>query len=96
MLRRFGCSLYYHVSDGKLEPRARKAMFLGFKRGVKGYKLWDSKDQKIVLSRDATFDESSMVKTSISQPVESGQTKRISQRVKGGYIFTVSRWFCII
>ena len=41
MLRVFGCLIYYHVSDGKLEPRARKAAFLRFKRGVKGYKLWD-------------------------------------------------------
>ena len=39
MLRVFGCSAYYHVSDEKLEPRAKKAVFLGFKRGVKGYKL---------------------------------------------------------
>jgi len=39
MLRVFGCPAYYHVSDGKLEPRARRAIFLGFKRGVKGYKI---------------------------------------------------------
>ena len=45
-------------------------------------KLWDSEDRKIVLSRDVTFDESSIVKTSSSQQVESGQTKGISQRVK--------------
>jgi len=38
MLRVFGCPTYYHVSDGKLEPRARKVMFLGFKSGVKSYK----------------------------------------------------------
>jgi len=77
MLCVFGCSAYYHVSDGKLEPRARKVVFLGFKREVKGYKLWDSEDWKIILSRDVTFDESSMVKTSTSQQVESGQTKGI-------------------
>jgi len=45
-------------------------VFLGFKRGVKGYKLLDSEDQKIVLSRDVTFDEPSVVKTSSSQHVE--------------------------
>ena len=39
MLRMFGCPTYYHVSDEKLEPRVTKAVFLGFKRGVKGYKL---------------------------------------------------------
>ena len=67
MLRVFGYPAYYHVSDGKLEHRARKAMFLGFKREMKGYKLWDSEDWKIVLSRDITFDESFIVKTSSSQ-----------------------------
>jgi len=39
MLRVFGCHAYYHVSNGKLKPRARKVVFLGFKRGVEGYKL---------------------------------------------------------
>ena len=66
LLRVFGCTTYYHVSDGKLEPRVRKTVFLELKRGVNGYKLWDSKDRKIVLSRDVTFDESSMVKNSSS------------------------------
>ena len=47
MLCMFGCPTYYHVSDGKLESRARKAVCLGFKRGVKDYKLWDSKDRKL-------------------------------------------------
>ena len=45
-------------------------------------KLWDSEDRKIVLSRDVTFDESSIVKTSSSQQMESGQTKGISQRME--------------
>ena len=45
---------------------------------MKGYKLSDSEDWKIVLSRDVTFDESSMLKTSNSQQVKSGQTKGIS------------------
>jgi len=39
MLHVFECPTYYHVSDGKLEPRAKKAVLLGFKSGVKGYKL---------------------------------------------------------
>ena len=61
ILRVFGRLAYYHVSDGKLQPRVKMAVFLGFKVGVKGYKLWDSENRKIVLSRDATFDEFSMV-----------------------------------
>ena len=49
-------------------------MFLGFKRGVKGYKFWDPKDKKIVVSlyvlgfrRDVTFDEACMIKPTSSQ-----------------------------
>ena len=32
MLHVFGCPTYYHVSNGKLEPRARKTVFLGFEK----------------------------------------------------------------
>ena len=33
-------------------------MFLGYKEGSKAYKLWDAELQKVVISRDLTFDES--------------------------------------
>jgi len=38
-LRVFGCTVYAHVDNRKLEPRAVKCIFLGYKSGVKGYKL---------------------------------------------------------
>jgi hypothetical protein len=38
-LRVFYCTAYAHVDNGKLEPRAIKRIFLGYKSGVKGYKL---------------------------------------------------------
>ena len=81
-LRIFGCPAYYHVSDGKLNPRAKKAVFLGFRSGVKGYKLWDLEDKKIVMSRDVTFDEASMLKSPSPQQVEDSQSKEISQQVE--------------
>jgi len=58
-LRIFGCPAYCHVKEGKLDPRAKKSIFLGFKRGVKGHKIRDSKDKNTILSRDVTFDEAS-------------------------------------
>ena len=57
-------------------------MFVGFKRGIKGYKIWDPKDKKFVLSRDVTFDEASMLKSIISQQVETERTKEVSQQVE--------------
>jgi len=38
-LRAFGCPAYYHVKEDKLNPRARKGIFVGFEKGVKGYKI---------------------------------------------------------
>jgi len=59
----FGCPAYVHVNEGKLEPRVKKCIFLGYANEVKGFRLWysDSKSSKLIISRDVTFDESSMV-----------------------------------
>jgi len=38
-LRIFGCSAYYHVKEDKLDPRAKKRVFVGFKKGIKDYKI---------------------------------------------------------
>ena len=51
-LRVIECPAYYHVKEDKLDPRSKKGVFLGFKKGVKGYKIWDPKDKKFILSRD--------------------------------------------
>jgi len=57
-------------------------VFLGVKTNMKGYKLWDPKNNKIVLSKHATFDETSLLKFTISQQVERLKTKNVSQRVE--------------
>ncbi|XP_075084731.1 putative mitochondrial protein AtMg00710 [Nicotiana tabacum] len=59
-LRIFGCPAYAHVRDGKLEPRAKKCIFLRYATGVKGYRLWctDQKTPGLIISRDVTFNES--------------------------------------
>ena len=44
----FGCPTYYHVKDDKLDPRAKKGVFVGFKRGIKGFKIWDLTDKKFL------------------------------------------------
>ena len=54
----FGSTAYYHVKESKLDPRAKKALFMGVTLGVKGYRLWCLYSKKIISSRDVTFDES--------------------------------------
>jgi hypothetical protein len=64
-MRIFGCPAYVHISGedrSKLDPKSKKCIFLGFKKGVKGYKLWDPVAQKVVISRDVVFDEKLMTK----------------------------------
>ena len=58
----FGSISYYHVKKSKLNPRAKKALFIGVTLGVKGYRLWCLSSKKIIPSRDVTFDESAMLK----------------------------------
>ncbi|KAG8500494.1 hypothetical protein CXB51_002743 [Gossypium anomalum] len=60
-LKIFGCPAYAHVDNGKLEPRFIKCVFLGYKVGVKGYKLWCPENRKVVISRDVVFDETAML-----------------------------------
>ena len=61
-LRVFGSTTYYHVKESKLDPKAKKALFMGITSGVKGYRLWCLSSKKIIFSRDVTFDESTMLK----------------------------------
>ncbi|TYK18682.1 Retrovirus-related Pol polyprotein from transposon TNT 1-94 [Cucumis melo var. makuwa] len=61
-LRMFRCTTYAHVRDGKLNKRALKCMFIGYRHGVKSYKLWclEKRMNKFIISRDVTFNEIEM------------------------------------
>jgi Integrase core domain len=71
-LRVFYCPAYTHVNESKLEPRAKKCIFLGYALGVKGYRLWcpNSKGSKFLIFKDVTFDETKMLKVKESQPAK--------------------------
>ena len=79
-MRRFGCLVYYHVDQGKLKPRTKKGVFLGYPQGVKGYRIWSLEDKKIIVSRNVVFHEAVMFKD-IEKSEES--SLRVSDREKG-------------
>jgi hypothetical protein len=59
-LRVFGCDAYVHVPKenmSKLDKKDEKCIFIGYKDGLKGYKLWNPETKKVVYSRDVVFRE---------------------------------------
>ena len=59
-LRVFSCDAYVHVTKKnrtKMDKKVEKCIFIGYKDGVKGYKLWNPETKKIVYSRDVVFRE---------------------------------------
>ena len=65
LMRIFGCLAYVHIPSkerSKLGSKSKKCIFLGFKKGVKGYKLWDPVVEKVVISKDVVLEEKSMIK----------------------------------
>ncbi|KAJ4721544.1 Retrovirus-related Pol polyprotein from transposon TNT 1-94 [Melia azedarach] len=83
-LRAFGCTVYYHVNEGKLEPRAKKRVFVGYGDGVKGYRIWSPFEMRVILSRNVVFDENSMFNPTVKSIVvsENGSVeKQVEQQV---------------
>jgi hypothetical protein len=59
-LKVFGCVAYAHVPDQlrkKLDDKAEKCIFVGYSEETKAYKLYNPQTQKVIISRDVTFDE---------------------------------------
>ena len=62
----FGCDSYaliHRNQHSKLDPKLKCCVFVGYDYSVKGYRLWDPSSRKIVISRDVTFDEYSLLKS---------------------------------
>jgi hypothetical protein len=59
-LRVFGCDAYVHVpkeNRSKLDKKYEKCIFISYKDGVKGYKLWNLETKKTIYSWDVLFRE---------------------------------------
>jgi hypothetical protein len=54
----FGCDAYVHVPKenmSELDKKVEKCIFIGYKDGLKGYKLWNPETKKAVYSQDVVF-----------------------------------------
>jgi hypothetical protein len=53
----FGCDAFMHdpkEKRSKLDNKSEKCIFVGYKDGIKVYKLWNPLKRKIVYSRDVS------------------------------------------
>ena len=59
--RVFGCIAYAHIPEAerrKLDMKANKLRFLGYSDTQKGYRLFDVRNNKVIIKRDVIFNES--------------------------------------
>ena len=59
-LRIFGSDAYVHVPDckrTKFEPKSTKCHLVGYCEAQKAFRLWDSVEKKVTISRDVIFHE---------------------------------------
>lgn len=77
-LRRFGCLTFVHSDEGKLVPRAKKGVLLGYPPGVKGFKVWLIDEKKCVISRNVQFQENAVYKDVVKKNKEkvTGESSR--------------------
>lgn len=83
-LKLFGCIAYAHTSQGKLENRAKKCIFLGYCQGVKGYRLWDLEKgkEKLFISSDVMFNEAQIGREEKIKEAEIMSTEEIGFEVE--------------
>ena len=78
-LRVFGSECWYKVPKvhlRKLDARGRPALMIGYASNQKGYKLWDTDEGKVVVSRDVEFDENRReIPESASPPASASDNK---------------------
>jgi len=54
----FGCDSYVHVlkeNKSKMDKKAKRCIFIGYKDGMKGYNLWNLETKKVLYSLDVVF-----------------------------------------
>ena len=76
-LRVFGCDAYVHVPKKKrtkLDSKSEKCIFIGYKDGLKGYKLWNPVIGEVVYSLDVVFRE---IKDVIKHEFQPKEPKKI-------------------
>ena len=65
-----------------MDSKSRKCVFLGFEKGVKGYRLWDLILKKTMTSRDVIFDEAFMLKQNEAETCDDSPQEKLTIEVE--------------
>jgi hypothetical protein len=50
-------SIHHFAKIGKMDPRCRKGVLIGFDEEMKSYLIWDLETSRVIRSRDVSFEE---------------------------------------
>ncbi|GJR29297.1 retrovirus-related pol polyprotein from transposon TNT 1-94 [Tanacetum coccineum] len=76
LLEKVWCMLSNAGLESKLDPRAKKALFMGITSEIKVYCLLCPETKKMIFSRDVTFNEPSMLKKVNAEQLD-GTSKKV-------------------
>jgi hypothetical protein len=81
-LRIFGCPVYSHIPKdkrNKLEPSGKKGIFMGYSDSSKSYRIYISKQHKIEVNRDITFNENMAFNKYIEENIEEEEIEELNE-----------------
>lgn len=91
ILKIFRYPSYVHISRedrSKLDSKSKKCVFVGYAKGVKGFKLWNAIKKKTVISRDVVFYKQLMLKQSVATDVSASEEETFSKEVINVDVYT--------
>lgn len=84
--RIFGCTVYSHVpsqKSTKLEPIAKKGVFVGSNKTSKAYRIYIPSLRKVVVRRDVKFEEDrTFIKSHDPLPAEAKEVEQEAPKVE--------------
>jgi hypothetical protein len=84
-LRAFGCTAYAHIAKErrlKLEPNAKKMVFIGYIPTARQYRLYDPKANKVVLATAPRFVENQLFKLESPETLEASNPERVNSEAE--------------
>ena len=84
-LKVFGCVAYAHIPDmkrQKMDKKAEKLRFIGYSTRSKGYRLFNEMTRKVIVRRDAIFNEIDFNQSSEKGDAKQKDTLKVNSKLE--------------